>query len=292
MAKSFKRLALVAGIVIVGSSITAYTNHYITTQESMYAIETIAETIPSSVRTETEETGVVPAPRLGSVRVQDSYDPEHSQAYQESESKQNSEVPSAAAFGAETSAPETAAEDSVDLTQPMGAAVFAAAAEADMETETLPPEEGLTEEMPAAGAAKQSALVYESSFVSEEETSSYEANKERLEELDRQIQQMRDGQVESTAYSIKSLAETEMKLWETELNSIYTQIMERLSADEQQALAKNQRQWMNDRDAQAEKAVPNSSGGSIESAEYTASLASSTRQRAYDLLESYQNYLK
>ena len=103
---------------------------------------------------------------------------------------------------------------------------------------------------------------------------------------------MRDSQVESTAYSIKSLAETEMKLWETELNSVYTQIMEHLNADEQQALAKNQRQWMNDRDAQAEKAAPNSSGGSIESAEYTASLASSTRQRAYDLLESYQNYLK
>lgn len=292
MAKSFKRLALVAGIVIVGSSITAYTNHYITTQESMYAIETIAETIPPSVQTETEETGAVPAPRLGSVRVQDSYGPEDSQAYQESESKQSSEVPSAAAFCAETSAPETAAEDSVDLTQPMAAAVFAAVAEEDMETETLPPEESLTEEMPAAGAAKQSAPVYESSFSSEEELSSYEANKERLEELDRQIQQMRDGQVESTAYSIKSLAETEMKLWETELNSIYTQIMEHLSADEQQALAKNQRQWMNGRDAQAEKAAPNSSGGSIESAEYTASLASSTRQRAYDLLESYQNYLK
>ena len=291
MAKSFKRLALVAGIVIVGSSITAYTNHYITTQESMYAIETIAETIPSSARIETEETGAVPAPGMGRVRVQDSYDPEHSQAYQESESKQSSEVPSAAAFCAETPAPETAAEDSVDLTEPMGAAVFAAAVEADMETETLPPEEGLTEETSAAGAAKQSAPVYESSFA-EEEPSSYEKNKERLEELDRQIQQMRDSQVESTAYSIKSLAETEMKLWETELNSIYTQIMECLSADEQQALAKNQRQWMNDRDAQAEKAAPNSSGGSIESAEYTASLASSTRQRAYDLLESYQDYLK
>ena len=275
MAKGFKRLALVAGIVIAGSSITAYTNHYITTQERMYAIETIAETIPPSVQTETEATEAVPSSRLGSVRVQDPYVPEHTQTYQESESKQNSEESPAAAFCAEPPALGTAAE-----------------ADMDMETESLPPEEGLPEEMPAAGAAKQPAPVYERNLVSEEEPSSYEKNKERLEELDRQIQQMRDSQVESTAYSIKSLAETEMKLWETELNSVYTQIMEHLNADEQQALAKNQRQWMNDRDAQAEKAAPNSSGGSIESAEYTASLASSTRQRAYDLLESYQNYLK
>ena len=288
MAKGFKRLALVAGIVIAGSSITAYTNHYITTQERMHAIETIAETIPPSVQTETEATEAVPSSRLGSVRVQDPYVPEHTQTYQESESKQNSEESPAAAFCAEPPALGTAAEDGVDLTQPMEAAE----ADMDMETESLPPEEGLPEEMPAAGAAKQPAPVYERNLVSEEEPSSYEKNKERLEELDRQIQQMRDSQVESTAYSIKSLAETEMKLWETELNSVYTQIMEHLNADEQQALAKNQRQWMNDRDAQAEKAAPNSSGGSIESAEYTASLASSTRQRAYDLLESYQNYLK
>lgn len=288
MAKGFKRLALVAGIVIAGSSITAYTNHYITTQERMYAIETIAETIPPSVQTETEATEAVPSSRLGSVRVQDPYVPEHTQTYQESESKQNSEESPAAAFCAEPPALGTAAEDGVDLTQPMEAAE----ADMDMETESLPPEEGLPEEMPAAGAAKQPAPVYERNLVSEEEPSSYEKNKERLEELDRQIQQMRDSQVESTAYSIKSLAETEMKLWETELNSVYTQIMEHLNVDEQQALAKNQRQWMNDRDAQAEKAAPNSSGGSIESAEYTASLASSTRQRAYDLLESYQNYLK
>lgn len=288
MAKGFKRLALVAGIVIAGSSITAYTNHYITTQERMYAIETIAETISPSVQTETEATEAVPSSRLGSVRVQDPYVPEHTQTYQESESKQNSEESPAAAFCAEPPALGTAAEDGVDLTQPMEAAE----ADMDMETESLPPEEGLPEEMPAAGAAKQPAPVYERNLVSEEEPSSYEKNKERLEELDRQIQQMRDSQVESTAYSIKSLAETEMKLWETELNSVYTQIMEHLNADEQQALAKNQRQWMNDRDAQAEKAAPNSSGGSIESAEYTASLASSTRQRAYDLLESYQNYLK
>ena len=254
----------------------------------MYAIETIAETIPPSVQTETEATEAVPSSRLGSVRVQDPYVPEHTQTYQESESKQNSEESPAAAFCAEPPALGTAAEDGVDLTQPMEAAE----ADMDMETESLPPEEGLPEEMPAAGAAKQPAPVYERNLVSEEEPSSYEKNKERLEELDRQIQQMRDSQVESTAYSIKSLAETEMKLWETELNSVYTQIMEHLNADEQQALAKNQRQWMNDRDAQAEKAAPNSSGGSIESAEYTASLASSTRQRAYDLLESYQNYLK
>ena len=49
MGKSWKRLALVVGIIIAGTSITAYTNHYITKQEQMYAVEDIAETIPEQI---------------------------------------------------------------------------------------------------------------------------------------------------------------------------------------------------------------------------------------------------
>lgn len=271
MAKSFKRLALVVGILIVGTSITAYTDHYITKQESMYAIEDIARPLSPTEQADGDESRERSAPRLQSIGVQESVD-----AAKEAEILE------------EESAAETESRES-SLTQPMKSSVLAETSAPV--SEAIPEQEILTDEA-AARAAKQPALASVNIVQTEETPSAYEENKERLEELDRQIQQMRDSQVESTAYSIKSLAETERKLWETELNNIYTQIMGTLNGDEQQALARNQRQWMNDRDAQAEKTAPKSSGGSIESAEYTASLAASTRQRVYDLLESYQNYLK
>ncbi len=261
MAKSsFKRLALVAGILIVGTSITAYTDHYITKQERMYAIEDTARPLSFTETTGEPESGGFSEPRLRSADVQNSL-------YAAKEAQES------------------------NLTHPIESSVFSETSDSVSETETIVEQKILSDEADA-GAAKQPALASANMIQTEEAPSVYEENKKRLEELDDQIQQMRDSQVESTAYSIKSLAETERKLWETELNNVYSLIMECLNTDEQQALAKDQRKWMNDRDAQAEKAAPKSSGGSIESAEYTASLAASTRQRAYELLDSYQNYLK
>ena len=119
----------------------------------------------------------------------------------------------------------------------------------------------------------------------------YDYWQRRFQELDSQIQNMRDSQTDSSAVSIKSLADTELNLWEKELGSLYGEIMEQLSETEQEDLAGSQREWMNERDAAAEKAIPSNSGSSIETAEYTASLAASTRSRAYGLLEEYREYL-
>ena len=125
-----------------------------------------------------------------------------------------------------------------------------------------------------------------------EKESIYSQSKKRLDDLDIQIQKMRDAQVDSTAYSIKALADTELKLWDRELSNIYIQIMDQLEKEGQLELARDQREWMNQRDIQAEEASPRNKSGSVESAGYTASLAASTRQRAYDLLEIYEAYLK
>lgn len=49
-----------------------------------------------------------------------------------------------------------------------------------------------------------------------------------------------------------------------------------------------QRAWLKERDSAAVEAAKNSAGGSSESLEYTASLAESTRARAYELAELYK----
>lgn len=296
MAKSWKRLALVVGIIIAGTSITAYTNHYITKQEQMYAVEDIAETIPeqilAGVSSSMESSIDHPAeykPMLRGAGIPESAPAAPTEALGEPKPKQSLEAPVAAAFSAEPAVSDIAADEAglseQEVLPESAAGADSLIAPVQAEPETLPE------------AAKQSAPLEEPAGISAAplETaldSAYLQSKNRLEELDKQIQQMRDNQVESTAYSIKALADTELKLWETELSSIYMQIMDRLNSDEETALARDQRQWMNTRDAAAEKAAPQTSGGSIESAEYTASLAASTRQRAYDLLENYRNYLK
>ena len=59
--------------------------------------------------------------------------------------------------------------------------------------------------------------------------------------------------------------------------------------DEKRAseLVLEERGWMKERDRLATEAAKASAGGSMESVEYTVSLAESTRKRAYELVEVY-----
>ena len=118
----------------------------------------------------------------------------------------------------------------------------------------------------------------------------------RLKELDAQIQKSRETQnTAASAGSSNSLAKNaasnELKLWDSELNAIYNEILKHLDEEQTQELVSAERQWMKNRDADAVEAAKNSAGGSLESVEYTASLASSTRARAYELVSLYGSVL-
>ncbi len=112
--------------------------------------------------------------------------------------------------------------------------------------------------------------------------------KKRLQDLDAQIEKSRGAQNGSNLNSsAKSAASSELKLWDSELNTIYNEILERLDKEGSEILVEEQRGWLKERDSLAMEAAKNSAGGSRESVEYTVSLAGSTRQRAYDLVEIY-----
>ncbi len=111
----------------------------------------------------------------------------------------------------------------------------------------------------------------------------------RLEELDARIENSQTAQeTPSTSNSIKSQAANELKLWENELNALYSEILKELDQSEAQQLAQQQREWMKERDSRAMEAARSSPGGTTESVEYTESLAESTRERAYALLDAYE----
>lgn len=114
---------------------------------------------------------------------------------------------------------------------------------------------------------------------------------EHLAEIDSQIQKMRAEASDSSTYSMKNLAEKELQMWNLEMNSLYGTILKALGTDEAAELEKSQQAWLKSRDTKAEDTARKYSGGSLEGVEYTASLAESTRQRAYDLVDEYIDVL-
>ena len=86
-------------------------------------------------------------------------------------------------------------------------------------------------------------------------------------------------------------ASSQLRYWETQMNSVYQTIMSLLSTEEAAVLARDQQDWKKQREQDAAEAARNSAGSRQESTEYTLSQAEATRQRAYELLERYRDRL-
>ena len=97
---------------------------------------------------------------------------------------------------------------------------------------------------------------------------------------------MREEETDSNVYSIKTSAETELKLWEGELNSIYNALMEMLSQEDAAKLASEQQEWL--RTGMQGGGEFGRNSGSMEGISYAATLVSLTRDRAYELAGRYE----
>ncbi len=132
----------------------------------------------------------------------------------------------------------------------------------------------------------------ESLMVVGDASTEYSYYQSRLMELDAQIQKNREQQAASNSgYFTKNAVSSELKLWDTELNAIYNEIIKNLSEAEANELVEKEREWMKERDRLAAEAAKASAGGSLESVEYTLSLTESTRARAYELVNTYGHAL-
>lgn len=109
----------------------------------------------------------------------------------------------------------------------------------------------------------------------------------RLPELDAQIQRMRSAETENTVQSVKSAAKTEQRIWERELEAVYSLLISSLDEEAGDALREEQQTWIIERDIAAQEASRKNSG-SMENVEYTASIAASTRERVYELVDLYR----
>lgn len=168
-------------------------------------------------------------------------------------------------------------------------------AEAPDSVQTAPKEEESPETLPAPPAAEPvitpvSPDSKSRSFGAAPATGAAYYQK-HLAELDVRIKKMREESGDSNTYSMKVLADKELKLWNQEMNAIYTSVFDKLDDQAKQALEEAQRTWVKTRDTKAEEAAKKYSGGSLEGLEYTASMAESTRNRAYDLVDEYMEVL-
>lgn len=188
-------------------------------------------------------------------------------------------VPEAAAFGAApaTASPKTAGGDSAsespDDAGTEGTAADIAADAASAPEETTAADEPIS---PLVGARP-----------AERSSGSGTDYRQRLEDLDAQIERIQKEEQESNVYSIITSAESELKMWESELNTIYTALLAALSQEDAAGLAQEQQEWMQNREAKA--AESSGKGGSMESLGYAVALVSITRDRAYELVERYED---
>lgn len=113
----------------------------------------------------------------------------------------------------------------------------------------------------------------------------------RLGEIENTIQSLENSGSANTTDAMREAAAYEYRLWDVELNQIYQAIMAVLPDEEADTLRGRERRWIQKRDTAAKQAAERYKGGTMENVEYTASLANSTRDRAYELLDLYESYL-
>ncbi|UHH08179.1 DUF1311 domain-containing protein [Bacillus subtilis] len=77
------------------------------------------------------------------------------------------------------------------------------------------------------------------------------------------------------------------QMWDGLLNEIYGVLQKQLPASDMAALKVKQRQWMKDRDAAAQKRYDEEGGGSLSRVVQTEELAKQTKERCYELVNTY-----
>lgn len=115
--------------------------------------------------------------------------------------------------------------------------------------------------------------------------------RKRLDEVGSAVDSMRASEVSATTDSMKRVADYEYRLWDSELNRIYQALLECMDESDIEAMKTEERAWIRSRDATARQAAERYAGGTMEGLEYTASLAATTKARAYELLELYGRHL-
>ena len=123
-----------------------------------------------------------------------------------------------------------------------------------------------------------------------EETNSNQGNKqkylEKLNSIEKTATEIRNNN-DGTTLGMRKSQDEIFEKWDQALNEIYQVLEKQLPADEMEKLRQEQRKWITHRDETAKEDASQFEGGTMEPLEYTASLANTTKERCYELVENY-----
>lgn len=110
--------------------------------------------------------------------------------------------------------------------------------------------------------------------------------KKKLDDIQAGLKDLEDLYAGNTI-EMKSAASQEYERWDKALNEIYGVLKQQLSSDDMNKLKEEQIKWISDRDSKAKKDSLEYEGGTAEQLIYTSSLAQTTKERCYELVEKY-----
>lgn len=110
--------------------------------------------------------------------------------------------------------------------------------------------------------------------------------KKKLDDIQAGLKDL-EGLYAGNTIEMKSAASQEYERWDKALNEIYGVLKQQLSANNMSKLKEEQIKWISDRDAKAKEESLEYKGGTAEQLIYTSSLAKTTKERCYELVEKY-----
>jgi uncharacterized protein YecT (DUF1311 family) len=110
---------------------------------------------------------------------------------------------------------------------------------------------------------------------------------EYLAKLNKMEEEDKNAEAKETTAGMEEQEQERYAKWDKALNEIYGTLEDQLSKEEMDTLRDEQREWVQQRDAEAKKASLKYEGGTTESLEYVATQATLTKERAYYLVAHY-----
>ena len=309
MKANLKIWAVIFTIVAAGMLITQFTRGYVSRQTAQYAAgsagleETAAAASQASEAESSSLAGSDGAAGLEARKMPDKTAEEGGSVGAEPSGLSDTEGEELSSEGTEA-VPDAAASAPVPfLAQAEG---FSSESDSAEITEEASGEAALASPAPAAAMIPQETAAESAAAETEEpsvslrsaqapeesaETEDYRTQlariQERLVQVEAQIARIRSSDTDSNVYNVKNLAQSELKIWERELDAVYDLLMDSLPEEEAEELKKEQQSWLEKASNDAREAASKKSGGSMESVEYTAAMAEAARARVYELLELY-----
>lgn len=183
-------------------------------------------------------------------------------------------------------------EETAAASQEMAGAPQAFAAMPETAVETKAASDTVKSPLEPAPGPGNYQVVQESASASDESGYTAEEYRKRLDQTAAQIAQYREVPNDSSANFAYVASEYEWDLWDSELNTLYGILRIRMTEEEAETLKQEELEWLKERDVAADRAAAKTNSQNSRNTAYLEASARKTRERCYELLESYSDVLE